>query len=154
MFTKVSICLFLLRITVTKQFKRPLQAAVVILVLSNIVLSLLWVLQCTPHLDKAWDSKLPGHCFSKGQLERIIIAQASRPSIPLMMDIAKCCSHFIHIGFLPICFSHPHLAEGPDQFQEQSRSMLIDGTRSRVSSSWTACRRHTLCTYKANLLVS
>ncbi|KAL9130807.1 MAG: hypothetical protein Q9217_001110 [Psora testacea] len=76
MFTKVSICLFLLRITVTKAFIRPLQAAVAILVISNIVLSLAWIFQCTPHLDKAWNSKLPGKCFSEGQLERIIISQA------------------------------------------------------------------------------
>ena len=76
MFTKVSICLFLLRITITKAFIRPLQAAIVILVLSNIILSLVWILQCTSHLDKAWNDKLPGKCFSKGQLERIIISQA------------------------------------------------------------------------------
>lgn len=76
MFTKVSICLFLLRITITKGFIRPLQAAVAILVVSNVVLSLLWIFQCTPHLDKAWNDKMPGQCFSKGQLERIIISQA------------------------------------------------------------------------------
>ncbi|KAL8720595.1 MAG: hypothetical protein Q9225_002559 [Loekoesia sp. 1 TL-2023] len=75
-FTKVSICLFLLRITVTKATVRPLQAAVVMLVVSNIVLSLAWIFQCTPHLDKAWNDKLPGKCFTKGQLERIIISQA------------------------------------------------------------------------------
>ena len=76
MFTKVSICLFLLRITITKAFIRPLQAAIIILVVSNIILSLLWILQCTPHLDKAWNDKSAGKCFSKGQLERIIISQA------------------------------------------------------------------------------
>ncbi|KAL8941463.1 MAG: hypothetical protein Q9211_001819 [Gyalolechia sp. 1 TL-2023] len=76
MFTKVSICLFLLRIAITTATVRPLQAAVVILILSNVALSLAWILQCTPHLDKAWNEKLPGKCFSKGQLERIIIAQA------------------------------------------------------------------------------
>ena len=81
MFTKVSICLFLLRITITPVFIRPLQAAIVILILSNVILSLLWILQCTPHLDKAWNDKMPGKCFSKGQLERIIISQA-RESTP------------------------------------------------------------------------
>ncbi|KAF6220060.1 hypothetical protein HO133_003885 [Letharia lupina] len=75
-FTKVSICLFLLRITVTKASIRPLQAAVIILIVSNIVLSLVWIFQCTPYVDKAWDDKKPGKCFSKGQLERIIISQA------------------------------------------------------------------------------
>lgn len=77
MFTKVSICLFLLRITVTKATIRPLQAAVVTLIVSNIVLSLTWIFQCTP-IDKAWNDKLPGKCFTKGQLERIIISQARK----------------------------------------------------------------------------
>ncbi len=76
--TKVSICLFLLRITVTKTFIRPLQAAILILVLSNIILSLLWIVQCTPHLDKVWNNKLLGQCFTKDQLERIIITQARK----------------------------------------------------------------------------
>ncbi|KAL8825941.1 MAG: hypothetical protein Q9191_004107 [Dirinaria sp. TL-2023a] len=57
-------------------FIRPLQAAIVVLVVSNVVLSLLWLFQCTPHLDKAWNDKMPGKCFSKGQRERIIISQA------------------------------------------------------------------------------
>ena len=77
-FTKISICLFLLRITVTKAFIRPLQVAIIILVVSNIVISLVWILQCTPHLDKAWNDEKPGKCFSKGQLERIIISQARK----------------------------------------------------------------------------
>ena len=77
-FTKVSICLFLLRLTVTKVSIRPLQIAVIILIISNIVLSLIWIFQCRPHLDKAWNSKMPGSCFSKGQVERIIISQAGK----------------------------------------------------------------------------
>ncbi|KAF6231633.1 hypothetical protein HO173_010165 [Letharia columbiana] len=75
-FTKISICLLLLRITITKAFIRPLYAAIFVLAVSNVVLSLVWIFQCTPHLDKAWNSSLPGKCFSKGQLERIIISQA------------------------------------------------------------------------------
>ncbi|KAL8825427.1 MAG: hypothetical protein Q9170_007794 [Blastenia crenularia] len=75
-FTKISICLLLLRITITKAFIIPLYAAIGILAVSNVILSLCWIFQCTPHLDKAWNTKMPGHCFSKGQLERIIISQA------------------------------------------------------------------------------
>ncbi|KAL8819716.1 MAG: hypothetical protein Q9223_001904 [Gallowayella weberi] len=75
-FTKISICLLLLRITITKEFIRPLYAAIAILAVSNVVISIAWILQCRPHLDKAWNTKLPGKCFSKGQLERIIISQA------------------------------------------------------------------------------
>ena len=77
-FTKISICLFLLRLTVTKVSTRPLQLAVTIVVVSNIVLSLLWIFQCRPHLDKAWNDRISGKCLSKGQLERIIISQARK----------------------------------------------------------------------------
>ena len=40
MWTKVSICLFLLRVPTSKALIRPLQAAVVFLILSNVVLTL------------------------------------------------------------------------------------------------------------------
>ena len=80
MFTKVSICLFLLRIPVTKVLIRPLQAAVVFLVLSNVALTLMWIFQCTP-VDAAWieGKKANARCFSRGELQRIIIAQAREP---------------------------------------------------------------------------
>ncbi|KAL8640208.1 MAG: hypothetical protein Q9228_002841 [Teloschistes exilis] len=77
MWTKISICLFLMRIPVSKAYIRPLQAGIVILVVSNVVLTLLWILQCSP-IAAAWDLDLKkdSKCFSKGQLQRIIIAQA------------------------------------------------------------------------------
>ncbi|KAL8775494.1 MAG: hypothetical protein Q9194_003713 [Teloschistes cf. exilis] len=77
MWTKISICLFLMRIPVSKAYIRPLQAGIVILVVSNVVLTLLWILQCSP-IAAAWDLELKkdSKCFSKGQLQRIIIAQA------------------------------------------------------------------------------
>lgn len=77
MWTKVSICLFLLRIPFSKYLIRPLQAALVFLILSNVVLTILWIVQCQP-VAKAWDSSLHGRCFSKGQKESIIFAQASK----------------------------------------------------------------------------
>ena len=80
MFTKVSICLFLLRIPVTKVLIRPLQAAVAFLVVSNVILTLLWIFQCTP-VDAAWNTEIKGRCFSRGELQRIIMAQASGLSI-------------------------------------------------------------------------
>ena len=75
MFTKISICFFLLRIPVQRRYIRPVQAAIVFLVITNIVLTLLWILQCHP-VDKAWDKQKPGHCFTDAQKQRIIMAQA------------------------------------------------------------------------------
>ena len=77
MWTKVSICLFLTRIPNSKALIRPLQAGVVILIVSNIILTVLWIVQCRP-LIAAWDQSVQGQCFTKGQKQRIILAQASK----------------------------------------------------------------------------
>lgn len=76
MWTKVSICLFLLRIPVQKWLIRPLQAALVILIVSNVILTILWITQCRP-VAAAWDESLQGICFSKDQIRSIVFAQAS-----------------------------------------------------------------------------
>lgn len=75
MFTKISICFFLLRIPVEKHFIRPIQGAIIVLVVTNIVLTLLWILQCNP-VSKAWDKQKSGTCFTNAQLQRIIMSQA------------------------------------------------------------------------------
>ncbi len=80
MFTKVSICLLILRITISKASVRPLQALIAFLVLSNVVLTVLWIVQCIP-LAKAWDTTVQGTCLTFDQLNQIILAQASKPSI-------------------------------------------------------------------------
>lgn len=53
MWTKVSICFFLMRIPATKALIRPLQASIVFLIVSNIILTVLWIVQCRP-LHAAW----------------------------------------------------------------------------------------------------
>lgn len=75
MFNKVSICLFLLRIPVEKQHIRPIQGTIIVLVISNIILTLLWIFQCNP-IASSWNKKTPGKCFTDAQLSRIIISQA------------------------------------------------------------------------------
>ena len=75
MFTKISICFFLLRIPVEKHLIRPIQGAIIALIVSNIVLTLLWIFQCNP-IASAWNKQTPGSYFSNGQLQRIIISQA------------------------------------------------------------------------------
>lgn len=84
MWTKISICLFLLRIPVTKALIRPLQGAVVFLAISNGILTILWIAQCRP-VAAAWNNNIMGFCFSRGQQERIIIAQAS--ILPLSFSV-------------------------------------------------------------------
>ena len=79
MFTKVSICLLLLRIGTSKRIIVPIKSMIWFLVGSNVVLTLLWILQCVPAYA-AWDSvrRRTARCMSKGQIERVIMAQASK----------------------------------------------------------------------------
>lgn len=44
------------RIPVTKALKRPLQMMVVLLIVSNLILMLLWILQCLP-VSAVWDKE-------------------------------------------------------------------------------------------------
>lgn len=76
MWTKVSISLFLYRIPVTKALKRPLQIMVVLLVVSNLIFTLLWILQCLP-VSAVWDEeeRKTAKCFTKEQLLQVILAQ-------------------------------------------------------------------------------
>lgn len=76
MWTKVSMCLFLIRIPVQKWLVRPLQVALVILIVSNVILTILWIVQCRP-VAAAWITSFHGECFSKDQLRSIVFAQAS-----------------------------------------------------------------------------
>ena len=75
MFTKISICCLLLRIPVQRYILRPLQGAIVFLVVTNIILTFLWCFQCHP-VRGAWDKQSPASCFTDAQLLRIIISQA------------------------------------------------------------------------------
>lgn len=75
MFTKLSICFLLLRIPVKNYFLRPLQGAVVVLIVTNIVLTCLWIFQCNP-IRGAWNKQTLATCFTNAQLLRIIISQA------------------------------------------------------------------------------
>lgn len=78
MFKKVSICLFLLRIVISKAFIRSLQLLIGALVLSNIILTILWIVQCRPVWLSWVNPETPGSCFTQLTLQRIILAQASK----------------------------------------------------------------------------
>ena len=141
MWTKVSICLFLLRIPFKKSFIRPLQAALVVLILSNVILTILWIVQCRP-VDAAWDSSIHGACFSKRQRESIILAQASKlqllvrfPRLPrdLLLMLGVFRSNICCIRLFLCCLPHPALVGRSDTLENQSGPLLLDGTGCYVS---------------------
>lgn len=72
--SKISICLFLLRISKFERWRYFLFGLIAFLIISHTPLTLLVLLQCIP-LNKTWDTQGPGHCFSKKGVEMIIIIQ-------------------------------------------------------------------------------
>ncbi|KAL9094667.1 MAG: hypothetical protein Q9165_002936 [Trypethelium subeluteriae] len=75
MFNKLSVCFFLLRLPASNPYKRPIIGAIVGLIVSNVILTIIWVFQCWP-VPKVWHPSIHGQCMTNAQLERIIISQA------------------------------------------------------------------------------
>ncbi|KAL6720576.1 hypothetical protein ACLMJK_002500 [Lecanora helva] len=71
---KISICLFLLRLSQFNKLKRVLWYLIGFLIISHSILFLLVVLQCKP-IHKAWDLGAPGSCFSQQTVVDINIVQ-------------------------------------------------------------------------------
>ncbi|KAL8862515.1 MAG: hypothetical protein Q9178_001013 [Gyalolechia marmorata] len=90
MLSKISICLFLLRLSNFRRIRLGLHAMNIFLITSHIPLTFLVIFQCSP-ISKYWRNPLdgPGRCFSKATVETIIIIQG----------ISSIVSDFIFAGF-------------------------------------------------------
>lgn len=72
---KISICLFLLRLSQFNKIKRILYILIIFLIVTHLTLFFLNVFQCSP-VDKVWNLDDPGKCFSPEIIMNILIAQA------------------------------------------------------------------------------
>ena len=71
---KISICLFLLRLSQFNKLTRVLHGMIGFLVVTHLALFFLNVFQCSP-VDKVWNLDVPGKCFSQEMIMNILIAQ-------------------------------------------------------------------------------
>ncbi len=71
---KISICLFLLRLSQFNKLKRVLYGLILFLIVTHLALFFLNVFQCSP-VDKVWNLDDPGKCFSQQMVMNILIAQ-------------------------------------------------------------------------------
>lgn len=71
---KISILLFLLRLSKFDHLRRSLWFLIAFLILSHLPLTILLIVQCRP-IEKYWLQDLPGTCWSKDTREKIIISQ-------------------------------------------------------------------------------
>ena len=72
--SKISVCQFLLRLSKFDRLRRFLQGLIVFIILTHIPLTLLMIFQCHP-VQKYWNQSLPGSCFRKDEVEKIVISQ-------------------------------------------------------------------------------
>ena len=73
--SKISICLFLLRISKFERYRYLLFGLIAFLIISHAPITLLYMLQCIP-FRKVWAPKEEsGQCFSKHAIEKMIISQ-------------------------------------------------------------------------------
>lgn len=79
MLTKISICLFLLRILETKRVKFFMYGMIAFLVLFTAVCVAMFLGVCRP-LRAYWDVDVDGVCLSENQIKKLIIAQGGRES--------------------------------------------------------------------------
>ncbi|KAL8790917.1 MAG: hypothetical protein Q9213_000342 [Squamulea squamosa] len=72
--TKISICLFLLRLSHFNRLRAALYGLIGVLVITHIPLFFIFVFQCDP-VRKAYDKEIDGRCMSMVMVENVIIAQ-------------------------------------------------------------------------------
>lgn len=84
---KISICLFLLRLSDFRKLRLWLYGLIVFLITSHVPLIFLMIFQCSP-IRKYWTSPLegPGTCFGKDTVEIIIIIQGGKLFDPTASD--------------------------------------------------------------------
>lgn len=84
--SKISICLFLLRLSSFRRIRLGLHGMNVFLITSHIPLTFLIIFQCNP-ISKYWRNPLegPGNCFDKDTVATIIIIQGGEFSPPIIL---------------------------------------------------------------------
>ncbi|KAI4253705.1 MAG: hypothetical protein L6R42_007481 [Xanthoria sp. 1 TBL-2021] len=74
--TKISICLFLLRLSQFDRLRNVLYGLIWLLVTTHIPLFFIYVLQCDP-VRKAWDKEADGKCMSMDIVQNVVTAQGA-----------------------------------------------------------------------------
>ena len=118
--TKVSICLFLLRIVDSRKVVRGMYVLIGFMVLFSSVFVFLFVGICRP-LKAYWDVGVNGWCFSNPQIESIVIAQGGM--LPLLSSNAALLTiwwSLVHRHRSSLCCFAVHLSSKcTDQQKDQ-----------------------------------
>ena len=84
-FTRISICLFLLRIFgAVRQWRRILYCALAFITVTNIPFAIIGITECRP-VRKNWDHSIPGKCVSPEVVEFAVYGSGGKltPGLPI-----------------------------------------------------------------------
>ena len=136
LFSRVSICLFLLRIfTVNKSWRWTLYTIIGLTTVVNIILVATNLSQCKPRA-KLWNPLLPGKCWDHQVILGIAYFQGGQWLLRwgcLAFVLSFVHSRLCNPRFTPISFSHLLPAEYPDELANQSCDLRYHVSWSNVS---------------------
>ena len=139
---KISICLFLLRLSQFDKLRHVLWYLMGFLIISHLILFFLVVLQCDP-VHKAWDLGTPGRCFSPNSILAINIIQGGESVQRIVCAsnsdiILTRSSFFFRYRFHMCCFSGSSAPQASDTATNLHRPM-------RTHGPWNHHWRHCSC---------
>ena len=140
LFSRISICLFLLRLfAVNLTWRWVLYFIIALTAATNIACATAILLQCHPRA-KMWNPALPGTCWSKVAEVAIGQVQGGKPNELNNLSGSsqlQLILHFSRIGFpgpYPVRFAYILYVENSDELENQSRYMWahVDGSVVRL----------------------
>ena len=127
MFTKISICLFLLRIVDSRRIRIAIYVLIGCLIIFTTICACLFLGVCRP-LKAYWDVGVDGVCLSDHQLESVVLAQGSRIKYPSQeFRVADAISPFHHFRSDLCSLSHFVPAESSDKDADKSGFVCLNG---------------------------
>ncbi len=143
--TKVSICLFLLRIVDSKRTRLAMYSTIVFTVLFTAVSVCLFLGVCRP-LKAYWDVGVDGTCLSDNQVKNIVIAQGGLYHLlsrydDVLMNFSSICYHGSDLRFIPhYCSEKP-----AGQVDNEDRAVHSDGLGSHYGGLLHCAHRSVRC---------
>ena len=107
---KISILLFLLRLSKFAHLRRFLIFLVVFIILTHLPLTVLMITNCQP-VYKFWLEEVSGTCWPKATREKIVIVQGGMCVVREHLWWLKNTSYIDHHGFHWSCISHRSTVE-------------------------------------------
>ena len=139
-FSRVSVCLFLLRpFTVYTRWRWTLYFITTLTTVTNIALASSGPLRCQPQA-KLWDPTLPGMCWQPGIMSTVVYFQGGELTFTEQSSGSRANWHPSCLSVLrlsPLGLPHILSLEDTNEYKGQSRSLWYHVSRSTVTLAGT-----------------